>query len=49
MTNWQRFKKSLGPMDEETKKAWKPMAYAMQYVGGLKIIGAIILLTYLHH
>jgi hypothetical protein len=48
MTNWERFKKSLGPMDEETTKAWKPMAYAMQFVGGLKIIGALALLYTLY-
>lgn len=48
MTAWERFKKSCGPMDEETKKAWKPMSYAMYYCGGLKILGFIILCICLH-
>jgi hypothetical protein len=48
MTRWERFKKSLGPMSDEQREAWKPMAYAMQFLGGLKIILAVTILTLTH-
>lgn len=47
MSLWEKFKKSCGPMDEETKEAWKPMKWAMYYCGALKIIGGIIALVLL--
>jgi hypothetical protein len=47
-TKWERFKQSLGPMPCEQREAWKPMAYAMKFVGGLYIVGFIIAAVYTH-
>jgi hypothetical protein len=47
-TKWERFKRSLGPMSEEQTEAWRPISYAMKFVGGLYIAGFIIAVIYTH-
>ncbi len=49
MTAWQRFKRSCGPMDKETTKRLRPIAWAMMFNGGLKIVGFCIWAIVVYH